>query len=855
MKSLVSQNKKTLYKILVVSLICSQLLFTNQSVSAGCGPSGGTIFGSLVGLFTGNPGVGTLLAGGDAAGCAAEEMRQTIEVFGAEAQELVTVAGHEGQQIIRVAGEEAEQVAETVGAVAENVLIVGSNETQAIIRTTGEEVQQTIGTFGDEAQETIVVASLEAQQFAHVVGAEARATAARIGAESREVILVASNESQKVVQLVGAEAQAVVRVAGEEARLTLAQFHEQNTQMLEMINNSYRDNLDLTIEGLDEGSRRPLRNFYDTVSEINHLFGQDLFLIEDSTIRIIKEGNEEVQESIRQLELSTSEVIVIAGQTTVYVVDRTTNNAITVISILLLAVGLLMLIYLFFVHSIPTGARATFVYSFMVIYLIGSATLMFSPTTRAYAMRSAQVGLRAELKKEAYPQIFSAEMSLGDADNGQPRIEIEGVNLRSENTIPSATIGGKVVTVNAFSDERIVVPLDEAAISILQDNGLELILDFGEPNLVFPIRFQVPKSVPERLATALPTPVREVLLQVSDSEAAVTAFAGPGGVESNFAAIGELENDIQYEVVGRNSEQSWWAINWSGSPIIQAWVSNTFVELTGNPIHVPLLEATAATITPAYTPTPLATATPRPTSTPTNTPQPTPTPSPQVTARDVPVNVRLGDGISYNAFGHGLPAGETATLLATNRSHTWGKIQTSNGTGWISLDSSIVEVAGNLDSLPIENPLPIVANDEISMNEDISMQIAVLSNDQGNFDIASLKVVQNERGQANVNGNKIFYVPPTNFFGNTTVSYEICDESTCLRATIFVHVQAVNDAPSFVLQRSQLSGPNYPGLITIEQLATSISSGPNNESNQTLEFVVTTNNPSLFNQLPEGSTN
>lgn len=815
-RKLFNFHKKGWFRVVTTLILVILLLNTNSlPVSAGCGIDGWDIAGAIA--------TGGISLIGNAAGCAANEAEEIIEVAGREAEEVVAVAGSEARAVVRVAGNEAEQVTQTIGAEAQEVLIVGSNEAQNIIRVAGSETEQVIHAAGsegrallNEAEEIIVVASQEAQMVAHVTGQEARATAAMIGAESREVILIASNESQKVVHLAGEEARLVVRTAGEEARATLQQFHEQNERMLELISETYQDNLDITIDSLDEGSRRAMRNFESALFAVNQAMAQDLLLIESSTIRTIKEANGEIEKSIVQLEASTEGAIIIAGETTVYLVDRITNNTITVISIVLLGIGFLLLIYLFFVHQLPSGTAARFVYSFILIYLLGCGTLLLSPTARAYSMRSIQIGLRAELQKSTYPEIVSVDIVTEAQENGQPRIEIFGLHLRTVDNIPTATFNNATVSISALSEERLAIPLDEEMVAAMKEQSVELVLDYGEPGLIFPITLRLPDPLSVRLgqARAIPTPVRDVQLQLTSSESA-PVFAGPDN--NNYSYIGELETEAQYIVVGRNGEQTWWEILWvDGS---KHWVSATFVEIIGNPINVPVTYSSASTVTPSPTPTRIASATPNPTQTPLPavTPQPSPTPVPQVTAKGLPVNVRLGDGISYNAFGHGLPAGETALLLATNRSRSWGKIETGNGIGWISLDNSIVSVVGNLDSLPIENPLPILANDEISMNEDTSAQIAVLSNDQGNFNVSSLKVVHIDRGQATVSGNKVVYVPPTNFFGNTTVDYEICDESTCSRATIFISVQPVNDAPSFILQRSQLSGQYYPGLITVEK--------------------------------------
>jgi len=105
------------------------------------------------------------------------------------------------------------------------------------------------------------------------------------------------------------------------------------------------------------------------------------------------------------------------------------------------------------------------------------------------------------------------------------------------------------------------------------------------------------------------------------------------------------------------------------------------------------------------------------------------------------------------------------------------------------------------------------------------------------------------------NGNLTF-TPAANQFGTATVTATLQDSGGTDRggvdvsaAQIFtITVNSVNDAPSFG------KGPNLSVITSTLQTyngwATTIRPGPTNENGQTVNFIVTTNNPALFEIAP-----
>ena len=106
------------------------------------------------------------------------------------------------------------------------------------------------------------------------------------------------------------------------------------------------------------------------------------------------------------------------------------------------------------------------------------------------------------------------------------------------------------------------------------------------------------------------------------------------------------------------------------------------------------------------------------------------------------------------------------------------------------------------------------------------------------------------------------YTPAADVSGSATLTINLKDNGgtanggadTSANQTLFITVNSVNDAPSFNKGADQTVN-NNAGAQTVANWATNISSGPANESSQTLTFQVTGNTiPSLFTAPPAVSS-
>lgn len=158
------------------------------------------------------------------------------------------------------------------------------------------------------------------------------------------------------------------------------------------------------------------------------------------------------------------------------------------------------------------------------------------------------------------------------------------------------------------------------------------------------------------------------------------------------------------------------------------------------------------------------------------------------------------------------------------------------------------------------NDAPVAGHDFARTNEDIAVRINVLDNDT-DIEADALQVFVNtpSHGVAQVNNNGtpldfsddfIEYTPNANYNGTDSFTYLVFDgHGGSAVATVCVVICAVNDAPTF----SVVSGVEVnedSGQNSIPNVASLIKAGPADESGQSLEFMVTNDNQTLFAVQP-----
>ncbi|WP_199449797.1 Ig-like domain-containing protein, partial [Vibrio harveyi] len=166
-----------------------------------------------------------------------------------------------------------------------------------------------------------------------------------------------------------------------------------------------------------------------------------------------------------------------------------------------------------------------------------------------------------------------------------------------------------------------------------------------------------------------------------------------------------------------------------------------------------------------------------------------------------------------------------STLFETTGIAALGLSETQN----LSLADLILNAANSDNTSPAINPRPPVAEDDsVLTDEDASVSIDVLANDQ-DADSDSLSIesatVPAEQGTVTIVDGKLVFTPAENFNGDATISYTISDGQLTDDATVEVTVNPVNDAPVAV---NDTVSTDEDTAVTIDVLAN--DSDPENDT-------------------------
>ncbi|WP_274790035.1 tandem-95 repeat protein [Vibrio harveyi] len=165
-----------------------------------------------------------------------------------------------------------------------------------------------------------------------------------------------------------------------------------------------------------------------------------------------------------------------------------------------------------------------------------------------------------------------------------------------------------------------------------------------------------------------------------------------------------------------------------------------------------------------------------------------------------------------------------STLFETTGIAALGLSETQN----LSLADLILNAANSDNTSPAINPRPPVAEDDsVLTDEDASVSIDVLANDQ-DADSDSLSIesatVPAEQGTVEIIDGKLIFTPAEDFNGEATVTYVVTDGALTDEATVTVTVNPINDAPVAV---NDAVSTDEDTAVTIDVLAN--DSDPEND--------------------------
>ena len=208
---------------------------------------------------------------------------------------------------------------------------------------------------------------------------------------------------------------------------------------------------------------------------------------------------------------------------------------------------------------------------------------------------------------------------------------------------------------------------------------------------------------------------------------------------------------------------------------------------------------------------------------------------------------------------------DSATLTYTVTDATHGtsgfaatKITYSPNANYNGLDSfTYTANDGTLDSNAADVDVTVNAVNDAPVCQDVSITTAEdtageTSPNCSDVDSATLTytVTDATHGTSGFAANKITYSPNANYNGLDSFTYTANDGTLDSNAAdVDVTVNAINDAPSFTKGADETVNEDA-GAQIVNGWATNISAGPPNESSQTVDFIVTNDNNTLFSNQP-----
>jgi hypothetical protein len=310
--------------------------------------------------------------------------------------------------------------------------------------------------------------------------------------------------SQLTLDKIESIAQNVLANAGEEVRRAVEQLRGDLQTLIRDLEQTYQDNLSLTIDSLDNLTRNKLLEIQGFVEAVNEQLQEDIQLISQETRSLLITASLEINRTTADLQQRLTDLVVVTSEGIVYIVDRTLFNVILVISLVLLGIGLLLFIFLLFSRRIPGGIAGPIVLTLMVGFIVVFGVLAFVPSARAAAMDATGLGIEKRLEQaaEQLPEVVGVDprlITIGETTT----VSAVGVGLNPQGKTVTARIGNQGVPVAAATDREVAVNVSGLTIA----NGThELVLLYdGEagPNAVVEVdRIVTPPPPPDLVITS-----------------------------------------------------------------------------------------------------------------------------------------------------------------------------------------------------------------------------------------------------------------------------------------------------------------------------------------------------------------
>ncbi len=248
------------------------------------------------------------------------------------------------------------------------------------------------------------------------------------------------------------------------ARERLIQARMEIERIIELIEEKYQDNLNLTLESLDRLAAGQFGRAYNLIITINQELQRTIGVVQEAALNVIEQAAQQLRLTIDYLVERTEQLVIVAAESGVWVIDNLWETIISIVALLFLA-GVLLIAYsqagsILQTEKLIPPKRVGILSGIAAFLLIIGLLLLFWPPLRRAIMVRTVPALEQRLDENLTPQIFAVVPDTVSV--GQER-ELTLIGSRLPDEQPEVTVGDVSVPVKIAQERQVVVTLTAEA--------------------------------------------------------------------------------------------------------------------------------------------------------------------------------------------------------------------------------------------------------------------------------------------------------------------------------------------------------------------------------------------------------
>jgi hypothetical protein len=170
-------------------------------------------------------------------------------------------------------------------------------------------------------------------------------------------------------EVVGGNVRSATATLGAEIRQTVDFVLGEIDSIIGAARAAYADALNTTINNFDAFTSSKLLEVQQLLFTLNELVSQNIDLVRDRLIEVLTSARRELQGAAADIQARLQSLIVVGGETAVYVIDRTLFTVVQIIALILLGIGVLIFVGLLFREKRPQGGALVFAVLLMLAFI------------------------------------------------------------------------------------------------------------------------------------------------------------------------------------------------------------------------------------------------------------------------------------------------------------------------------------------------------------------------------------------------------------------------------------------------------------------------------------------------------